>query len=246
MDIAIHIASLAEHGHAMAEAAQRGGSQVEIPTCPGWAMRDLVRHTGGVHRWATRIVATQQTQAFSNASTEDAVDWSSDAEMVEWFRDGVDALVETLSSAPADLECWTFMPAPSALAFWARRQAHEIEIHRVDAEVAIGGEVRFDPELAADGIDELLVASLTRRGRGPRSDPAVRLLTAPTDSDRRWLSTIAPDAFNTETVAGLADCAIKGTASDLYQFLWNRLDRTAIRFDGDDRVLDVWADGAKI
>ena len=246
MDIAKHVASLAEHGHAMAVAAQRGGSQVEIPTCPGWAMSDLIRHTGGVHRWANQIVSTQQTLAFSTASTEDAVDWSSDAEMVEWFRVGVDALVETLSSAPADLDCWTFMPAPSPLAFWARRQAHEIAIHRVDAEVAIGGEVGFDAELAADGIDELLVASLTRRGRGPRSDPALRLLTAPTDSDRQWLSTIGPDAFTTETVAGLPDCAIEGTASDLYQFLWNRLDRTAIHSVGDDRVLDVWADGAKI
>jgi len=41
-----------------------------------------------------------------------------------------------LSAAPPDLRCWTFLPAPSPLAMWARRQAHETTVHRVDAELA--------------------------------------------------------------------------------------------------------------
>ncbi len=28
-----------------------------VPTCPLWTVRDLVVHLGGVHRWATDIVA---------------------------------------------------------------------------------------------------------------------------------------------------------------------------------------------
>ena len=44
-----------------------------------------------------------------------------------------------LRSAPADLDCFTFLPAESARHFWARRQAHETAIHRVDAENAAGG-----------------------------------------------------------------------------------------------------------
>jgi len=39
-----------------------------------------------------------------------------------------------LASAPPDLDCLTFLAAPSPLAMWARRQAHETAIHRVDAE----------------------------------------------------------------------------------------------------------------
>ena len=38
---------------------------------------------------------------------------------------------------------------------WPRRQAHEINVHRRDAELAAGLEpAAMDPELASDGIDE--------------------------------------------------------------------------------------------
>ena len=39
---------------------------------------------------------------------------------------------------PTTCECWTFLPAPSPRAMWARRQAHETAIHRVDAQLAAG------------------------------------------------------------------------------------------------------------
>src|SRR5207253_4063893 len=57
--------------------------------------------------------------------------WPADAALLAWFRDGHAALVGTLESAPPDLKCFTFLPAPSALAFWARRQAHETGIHQI-------------------------------------------------------------------------------------------------------------------
>lgn len=37
------------------------------------------------------------------------------------------------------VDCWTFLDAPSPLAFWARRQAHETAIHRADAQLAADG-----------------------------------------------------------------------------------------------------------
>src|SRR5262249_53658636 len=55
------------------------------------------------------------------------------AELPGWFREGHAALVQALSVAGPDLNCWAFLAAPSPLAFWARRQAHETAIHRVDA-----------------------------------------------------------------------------------------------------------------
>ena len=54
------------------------------------------------------------------------------------------ALVETLSTADPGLVCATFMDAPSPLAFWARRQAHETAIHRADAESASGLRPEYD------------------------------------------------------------------------------------------------------
>ena len=58
----------------------------------------------------------------------------------------------------------TFLPAPSPLAMWARRQAHETAIHRYDAQHATGTSAGFDPAFASDGIDELV------SGFAPRAD----------------------------------------------------------------------------
>src|SRR5664279_2456909 len=33
-----------------------------VPTCPQWSVRDLVEHTGGVHRWAATVVKGALTQ----------------------------------------------------------------------------------------------------------------------------------------------------------------------------------------
>src|SRR5205823_3910842 len=126
-----------------------------VPTCPGWTVRDLLAHQGGVHRWATSHVVEARTEppsrdfALAEPPDDDAV--------LDWFRDGYARLVTTLADASDRLECWTFLPSPSPRAFWARRQAHETAIHRVDAESASGEPVTFDPAFAVDGIDELLL-----------------------------------------------------------------------------------------
>src|SRR4029450_13488361 len=62
-----------------------------------------------------------------------------DDALVGWFRAGHATLVDALSAADPALDCWTFLPAPSPLGFWARRQAHETAIHRVDAQGPAGG-----------------------------------------------------------------------------------------------------------
>ena len=63
---------------------------------------------------------------------------AADPELLAWFRAGHASLAETLTEADPALVCATFMAAPSPLAFWARRQAHETAIHRADAEIAAG------------------------------------------------------------------------------------------------------------
>ena len=85
-----------------------------------------------------------------------------DAELIAAYRNGHAALVAALRAADPDLDCATFMPAPSPLAFWARRQAHGTAIHRYDAQSAARRPRRhpadaFDPAFADDGIDELIM-----------------------------------------------------------------------------------------
>src|SRR5207302_5692344 len=126
--------------------------------------------TGGVHRWATRHVVEAAAELVAVDDLLDLVGkWPADDDLVDWFVAGHGALVRALPDAPPDLQCFTFLPAPSALAFWARRQAHETAIHRVDAELAGGSVTPFDPAFAADGIDELLRGFVARPGGRLRS-----------------------------------------------------------------------------
>lgn len=148
-------------------------------------------------------------------------------------------LVDALATAEPDLQCWSFLAAPSPLAFWARRQCHETGIHRADAESASGPISAFPAEVAADGIDELLSLFITRRGGRLASDTPRVLLVRPDDTADAWLVRVA-DTVTTERTAGAADCTVQGAASDLHLFLWNRCDASALRVDGDASLLDLW------
>ncbi|WP_078854312.1 maleylpyruvate isomerase N-terminal domain-containing protein [Streptomyces sp. NRRL F-5135] len=53
MRTAEHVASLSREGGLLADAAAEGGPDMEVPTCPGWHIRDLLAHTGRVHLTVT-------------------------------------------------------------------------------------------------------------------------------------------------------------------------------------------------
>ena len=145
MEIAEHITAIGQEGKLLAEAAERGGLDVNVPTCPGWDMRELVRHLGMIHLWAAGHVAQLQDASwgddlaeFSKFWPDLGVFWHDDEHLVPWYLQTNANLLQTLESAPPDVEAWTFLPAPSPLAMWARRQAHETAVHRFDAENAAG------------------------------------------------------------------------------------------------------------
>jgi len=135
-DVPGYVGALRRQGELLASAARRAGLATAVPSCPGWAVRDLLMHTGYVHRWATGFVAEGLTRPGGASEEEILSQGPADAQLPGWFCEGHAALVRALGAAPPDLECWTFLAAPSPLAFWARRQAHETAIHRVDAEQA--------------------------------------------------------------------------------------------------------------
>ncbi|HTX85765.1 MAG TPA: maleylpyruvate isomerase family mycothiol-dependent enzyme [Streptosporangiaceae bacterium] len=163
MEIGDHIAALDEHGKLLADAADRAGLDAVVPTCPGWRVRDLLRHIGYVHRWATGYVAGQLTEMVPELSeAEQLAAGPADDELIDWYTTGLTALKGALDRADPAMAAWTFLPADSPLAFWARRQAHETAIHSADAQLAAGGRPGFPADLAADGVDELLIGFFGR------------------------------------------------------------------------------------
>lgn len=222
MDVPVLTGALRAQGELLGDAAARTGLAAGVPSCPEWTVRDLLLHIGGIHRWAAAVVGEARTEPVGIKQPYDIVDeLPSDGALVDWYRTGHAALVATLERAPADLDCWTFLRAPSPLAFWARRQTHETTIHRVDAELASGRPTPVAPEVADDGIDELLTCFRSRR---LRADPEQSLHVHATDTGGHWLLRIRPDELVAERIPDgvAAALSVAGPACDLYYALWNR------------------------
>ncbi|MFI9325111.1 maleylpyruvate isomerase family mycothiol-dependent enzyme [Kitasatospora aureofaciens] len=259
MEISEHIDALRREGVLLADAAARTDLAAPVPTCPDWRLGDLVRHVGQVHRWAAAYPSQGLDAVLDEAGAQAVIGPDpSDAALLDWFREGHAALVTTLSEAPADLECWSFLPAPSPLAFWARRQAHETAVHRFDADAAAGSPgPAVDPAFALDGIDELLRGFMARGRAKVHCDGPRTVRIRATDGPGSWRLTVSrePLAVTTEESPEPADLTITGPAHQLYLLLWNRLtveqaERQAqtgpVELSGDRGLLDLWRDGAAI
>ncbi|MFF9851719.1 maleylpyruvate isomerase family mycothiol-dependent enzyme [Streptomyces litmocidini] len=248
MKITEHIQALEAAGLGLADAAAEAGPDAEVPTCPGWRVRDLLRHTAMVHRWATTFVAEGRT-AFHPGEGETTLDGE---ELLTHFREGHARLVSALRAAPEDLECWSFLPAPSPVAFWARRQTHETTVHRADAQSALAsGPGPVDPAVAADGIDELLGAFHARDRSRVRTPGPRTLRVRATDTGDVWTVRLTPTgpprterAFH--VTGGPADTELSGPADRLYLTLWNRLPAGTVTLTGDEETLRVWRETSAI
>jgi len=275
VEITEHIAALGHHGELLADAAAEAGLTTAIPACPGWQVRDLVRHQAYVHGWAARHVMERPAQVIREAD-EAAVlaGGAADDELIGAYRAGLARLVAALGDADAGLRCPAFLPAPSPLAFWARRQAHETAIHRFDAQSARregppDPREAFAPDFASDGIDELITGFAARpRKDGPGRTLLVRTVGTPaatpgatgTAVTGAWHYTWPADgqvaarrlpASATAGAAGPADgadCVVSGPPSGVYLFLWNRAatSEAGIAVSGDASVLDAWRSSIRI
>lgn len=243
MDSRAHLEVVEQAGATFADLAQRTDLSRPVALCPGWDVAELVRHLGTVHRWATAIV----TGPLHERLPWDQLDArypETPAGIVPWFREGLAGLIDALASAPPDLDCWTFGPAPDPRSFWRRRQAHELAVHLVDLSLAAGEAVpELSPDFAADGVDELLWVML--RGRAARADDAAapRLRVVATDTGAAWQVALSGErdvAIDDAGAAIPATATVRGDAAGLYLLLWNRRNVAAFDVDGDRSVLELW------
>ena len=226
-----HLAGIDGAVDRMAVWARAAGLDAPVPTCPEWAVRDLLAHQGMVHRWATAVVLGEDPAGVDDAGLEAA--GRAAADPVGWLLDGAAPLVNALRSAPDDLAVLTFLKeAPPARAFWARRQCHETTVHALDALSALGrrplsaDDVWLPDSLATDGVDELLVGFWQRRTKGPRSELPYTAAVLVTDGPG-WavdISDQSPVTRRRQPGDGIPPDArtLRGSARDLYLALWNR------------------------
>ncbi len=237
-----HIDAIARRGDVLATAARAAGLDAPAPTCPRWDVRALVAHQGGVHRWAAANLRGEKDPTQPPAPDDP----------FPWYAEGLDELLTTLRSSADDVTAMVFLKdAPPPRAFWARRQAHETTIHSVDAMAAAHGavppvsELGIAPELAADGIDELLTGFITR-GRGQlHASPGYALLVRTDDTGHAWTVRVGDGPITTAVGDdGTADAEFSGTAAQVYVSLWNRADELTVK--GRTETLDEWRHAIKI
>jgi uncharacterized protein (TIGR03083 family) len=273
MEIGEHINCLASEGELLAQAAERAPLDTPVPSCQGWRLRDVLAHLGYVHRWAAGYVAGARTEMVDRHGDADLLALGPpDEEIIGWFRAGHAHLVSVLTEADPDVRCWSFLPAPSPLAFWARRQAHETAIHRVDAQLAAASAALaawpgsdldpFPPGLAADGIDELLMGFASRNPARLSDTPLTLAIQATGDEQAGDAATVGT-GIAAWTVAmgpgqpgisrglipradGVPYCELSGPADALYLLLWNRGDASAVTVHGDPAPLASWASQMRV
>jgi uncharacterized protein (TIGR03083 family) len=264
VEIPAYLAALDHDGGLLADAAERAGLAAAVPGCPGWQVRDLVRHQAYVHGWAARHVSEQLPELIDGPDEAGILAGGPpDVELIAAYRRGHAALVATLRTADSQVACATFMPAPSPLAFWARRQAHETAVHCYDARSAGPGGppdpvAAFEPAFAADGIDELIMCFTARRRYRLRGDGTHSLAVRPSDAPERWQVRLAAgrtEVSREEAGDGNggggqhdADCVLDGPAAGLYAFLWNRCDpdRGGVTVSGDPSILAPWSASVRV
>ncbi|MDT0278103.1 maleylpyruvate isomerase family mycothiol-dependent enzyme [Blastococcus goldschmidtiae] len=185
-----------------------------VSSCPGWSLRDLVVHVGGVHQWASHCVVEGNPEFRPEPAAREG------PELIAWYRHHASRLVEVLTATPADAPAWTLDDRDATALFWRRRQVHEIVLHTCDADEALGHLRQVDPWLAWDGVLEVRDVMYPRQVRLGRVDPL-----------SRGIRMIATDVPGDVTIGNGESVAVRGRAEVLLRLLWHRADPAAEMVD---------------
>lgn len=237
MDFVGYLDSLASDGAALSAAARGVPLETAVPPCPGWSVRDLVAHTGGVHRGRGEVVRRRLT----TRPDFEAAPPPPDAELVDWYDEGLAGLLEALRSTDPAAPMWTWWPADQTAGFWYRRMAQETVIHRVDAELAAGRSPQVEDDLAVDGIDEVLDCFLAGDWSDdpmPGKGEAVQVAAG----HRSWLLTLQPTSVELAREAGEGIATVGGSPAGVLLWLWGRAPDSAAELSGDPAAVRLLRD----
>ncbi|MHB8245407.1 MAG: maleylpyruvate isomerase family mycothiol-dependent enzyme [Acidimicrobiales bacterium] len=210
-----------------------------VPSCPEWRGQDLIEHVAGVFTfWAHQLAAGDPTERHDPPDYESSA--ASDA--IGWLDASTGVLVEALGELGPEEPCWNWSGSDLESAWVARRMALEVAVHRHDGEVAVGEPRAIPADLAVDGIAEKLEVHL--RADVPESPDAclggpVCLCCA--DVDAAWVVEVGNGRVRSRRGSGPAAAVLRGSASNLFLFTWNRVGLDELELTGDISVAQAWA-----
>jgi uncharacterized protein (TIGR03083 family) len=206
-----------------------------VPTCPGWTVRRLIQHLGRVFDMVIRVIQTADPQSPPIRVPPPSGD------VFAIFNSQLAIMLDVLATTDPATPVWHFSPtAPKTAAFWSRRMAHEVTMHRIDTHAAAGTDSAVDPDFAADGIDEVLTRLIqSRTDSWSVSTSAGTVLYHAADAGRAWTVRLAPGQLpQTAAEAGIdPSAAVIGLADAVYRAAWGRPSGAVV--SGDRALVDL-------
>jgi uncharacterized protein (TIGR03083 family) len=238
MEHATRLAAIERETAAFIDAVAAGPLDVQVPTCPDFTVDVLAAHVGRFESWWTHILCEGTGRPKPPYTEKVAPD-----ERVAWLRTIREHLLTELHATPPETVTWSWYPPNQSAAFVARRVSHELAIHRVDAQVARGPADPVDPELAADGIEEIFVLfyAVERVQREQPLPTGETMHLHGTDYvPAEWLLTFGEDGIEVRREHHKGDLALRGHVSDLEMVLYRRPTLERVERFGDERVLETF------
>ena len=228
-----------------------------VPSAPEWTAADLLWHVAAeVQHFWTYVLETRPAEPTEETYTRpERPEDATYQELLAYFDEVNARFIKTLEQIAPEEPAWSWSQDQTA-GFTYRRQAHEILIHRLDAELAAGTVTPLDPALAADGVDEILdlfYGGKPSWGSFEGQNRFVRIDATDTDA-QTWVeiglfSGTRPDGDRLENEPDIKvvaagsippgtepDAVVEGTADDLDAWLWRRRDDSGITVTGDRDV----------
>lgn len=224
-----------DQSEAMVSTVGNHRDTVRVPSCPEWDLGDLAVHMGVIQRWATHIL--------TNGVMPDTMPAGDRPHAAEFLNAGLRPLLDAIDAANPDDDAWNFTGTAQTKAFWPRRQALEVTMHRWDADAAVGIHQPIDAVVAADTVDEylhVLVPRMIRRAKLDVSGLTGDVHIHCTDTDGEWTFAAVDGAYAVTDEHRKASVAVRGAASDVALFLNNRDAGENLEHFGDREVLDSW------
>jgi uncharacterized protein (TIGR03083 family) len=195
-----------------------------VPSCPGWAMADLLRHVAEVYLHKTECM--RQGREPGPWPPEGLAEEPALALLDRSYA----ALTGEFGTRRPEQAAFSWYGPDQSVGFWIRRMAQETVIHRVDAELSARVPVAAIPaDLAADGIAEVLEIFLAY---GSVTWPDYFTETLASAGDRtagvvtpegRWLVRLTAKDVQVEWAGrGEPDATVEGSSADVLLWLWAR------------------------
>ena len=211
------------HSDRLKTAVLTAGPAARVQNCPKWTVLDLVTHLARVLSSSVAVITDRAAEPSTPADWTDLLGcW--DGERLA-LREALRRPAESPVRSPFPRGGGTLTTGDLA-----RRIAHEMAIHRLDAESALSEPppTRYAAAFAADGVDEFLTFLMPRRSPPSSRDGIARVET----EGRSW--TISLRVGEPPAVVGerSPDVTLSGPADDVYRALWGRPHQAASTGDG--------------